>query len=220
MESAFELVAPVEYLKNNVQFSQNTKANFEKILNLQQIENGWFDFRDHQLSDIQFFINLNNQSEKSAKNFINTANKEFSDDLIFKENLDKNLFYHILLKANVGVALEDFTINQFSQIFPSLKLVTKVKKTIVSEDTNTIVIRLVGELEKGNLKKENIEKKYDEIYKPLLKFKVTEFTYIYRTTYTLDKKTGLLINGKTAISEKIKNNFECITRFEINQVEL
>ena len=65
-----------------------------------------------------------------------------------------------------------------------------------------------------------MKKQYDEIYKPMLKYSFTDYDYIYRITYTLSKSTGVLLDGKVLLDEKIKNNFECITQFDIKQVEL
>lgn len=61
---------------------------------------------------------------------------------------------------------------------------------------------------------------YDEIYKPMINYAFTEFEYIYRIRYTIDKKSGFLLEGKAILSEKIKNNYEILTEYNIKQVEL
>ena len=148
------------------------------------------------------------------------GNIEFSNESKFKEVLYKNLFYHIFLKANRGEKIENYTFSQVSQLFPNQEITVKVNKTIVFEDENTIVFRLVGNLQKDKISVEELKKQYDEIYKPMLKYSFTDYDYIYRITYTLDKNTGILLDGKVLLDEKIKNNFECITQFDIKQVEL
>ena len=54
----------------------------------------------------------------------------------------------------------------------------------------------------------------------MLKYSYTDYDYVYRITYTLDKKTGILLDGKALLIEKIKNNFENLTQFEVKQIEL
>ena len=218
--ASFELVKPIELLKTNIKFTQNTQAEFEKIINFKQIEQKWVEFRKNQLPNIEFFKQLKSQSEQSSNDFIRITNGEFSNETKFKEILTKNFFYHILLKANIGDELENYTLSQYSQLFPNQELIINTVKTKVSEDENTIVFRLVGELQKENLSEKELRKQYNEIYKPILKYSYTDFDYIYRITYTLDTKTGLLLDAKASLNEKIKNNFESITQFEINQVEI
>jgi hypothetical protein len=221
LEIAFQLVKPIElFIKNDIKFKQNNHGELEKILNFNQIKQNWVQFKTTTLPSIDFFKQLKKQSEQSSDDFIRTADEEFSNETKFKEILKKNLFYHIFLKSNIGCKLENYTFSQYSQLFPNQALTISVIKTKVSEDENTIVFKLVGELQKENLSEEELRKQYDEIYKPILKYSYTEYDYIYIITYTLDAKKGLLLGANALFSEKVKNNFESITQFEINQVEL
>ena len=220
LSHSFELVKPIELLKNDVIFTQNLKGDFEKILNQQQIEQKWETFRKTKITSIDFFNQLKNQNEKAANDFIRTLNREFSNGNVLKNTLNKNLFYHILLKSNIGAELQDYSFTQSSQIFPNQDLLILVKKNIVSEKDNILTIKLTGELQRDNISETELEKLYNEIYKPILKFSYTEFDFIYRITYSVNTENGLLLDGRASFSEKVKNNFECITQFEINQIEL
>ncbi len=221
LDASFELIKPVELLKNDIKFIQQDKeAQISNILNFSLIEKKWEKFKDEVLPNIDFYKELRKQSKESAEDFINSGNTEFSNESKFKEVLDKNLFYHVLLKANVGDNLEDYSFTQKSQLFPDQELKINVVKTKISENENTAMFKLTGELDRENISEQKLEEQYNEIYKPLLKYSYTEFDYIYRITYTIDTKTGFLIEGRVSLSEKIKNNFESITQFEIKQVEL
>ena len=220
LEVSFELVKPIEFIKNNIKFSQNDNAQIDKILNIRKIEKDWLYFRENKLPKINFYKQLKSQSKKAANDFITTGNIEFSNEKVFKNNLYKNLFYYILLKSNIGDNLKDYLFTQYSQIFPEQQLEVKVKKKKIAATENITKFKLVGELQKDKLSEENLIKQYNEIYQPLLKYAFTEFNYIYRIIYTLDNKTGLLLDAKASLNEKVKNNFETITQFELNQVEL
>lgn len=74
-------------------------------------------------------------------------------------------------------------------------------------------------LNTNNIPIEDLVKKYDEVYKPLLKFSFTEFNFIYNITYTIDSK-GVLTEASALVYEFIKNNFEIITQFKLNKVDL
>ncbi|MEN7551281.1 hypothetical protein AAG747_25410 [Rapidithrix thailandica] len=220
MEYAFQITEPLEFIRHNVKFTQNKKGEIIGILNLPNLHADWQNFRDQKLPEIEFYQKIKEQNPKAAEDIITTGNQEFSDEKKFQNAIHKNLFYHIFLKANVGEELEDFTIEQFSQLFPNQKLNTKVQKVKIKETASTIVLKLIGTLQRDSLSEEYLKQQYDEIYKPLIKYSYSEFNYIYRINYTVDAQTGLLLEANAAISEKIKNNYECLTQFQLKKVEL
>lgn len=220
MEIVFEVVKPVEFIRNNIKFLQNEKAEVTDVLNIKELNQNWENFKQDKLPKSEFFKKLKEQSAEAAEDFIKTGNNEFSKVSVLNEILNKNLFYHILLKVNLKDRLKDFSFTQFSQLFPHLELTTHVTKTKFSEDANTTVFKLLGTLQRDNLSEDDLRKQYDEIYKPMIKFAFTEFDYIYRITYTSDTKTGILLDATASLSERIKNNFETITQFQIKKVEL
>jgi len=58
------------------------------------------------------------------------------------------------------------------------------------------------------------------MYQPLIKFSYTEFDFVFRITYTVENKTGILKNANVSIKEYIKNNYEIITKFDLKEVNL
>ncbi|GAB2703771.1 hypothetical protein GCM10027037_32070 [Mucilaginibacter koreensis] len=220
MEVAFQIVEPVEFIRNNIKFVQNTAGEITDVLNLEQLRNDWIKFKTDRLPHIDFFKQLQTQNSKTTDDMLNTGDAEFASSESFKSIIDKNLFYHILLKANAGDALPDFTFNQLSQLFPGQYLDVDVEVKKVSENALTKAYVLTGHLNRHNISEEALKKQYDEIYKPLVKYNFTEFDYTYRITYTLDTATGILIDAYATMAEKIKNNYESITEFKIRRVEL
>jgi len=163
---------------------------------------------------------LSSQAPEQAADIIKTGNKEFLDDENLSLSLDKNLFNHIFFRAFRGDKLENYQIKQFSQLFPNIDLITDVVKSVVSDNNDHVTYRLVGTLNKKNLSDDTLKDMYDKIYKPTIKYSYTEFDFIYRITYTIDKKNNFLTEGKASLAEKIKNNFEVITEYNIKQVEV
>ena len=53
-----------------------------------------------------------------------------------------------------------------------------------------------------------------------MKKNYTEYDYIYRFTYVIENKTGLLLNANASLSEQVKNNYETITKFELKKIAL
>jgi len=219
-ESGFLFAQKLEKLKLPIRFNISDEAFIKEIFNYKEIENRWNKFRDYELQNTDIYQQLISQSPKQAEDIINTGNKEFLDQDNFIKMMDKNLFFHLFTKSFLGDQLQNYRLQQFSQIFPNVDLQTDVTKSIVREDENTATYRLVGALNRENISEEILKNMYDTIYKSSLKFNYTAFDFIYRITYTVDKETGLLQEGKVSIAEKIKNNFEVITEYNIKKVEL
>lgn len=220
MQEAFELIKQIELIRNQIIFTQDNLGKISKIHNLGTLENNWKRFLNKEVKNIPFFQELEKRSPDTIQDFIKNGNKEFSSNGELAEVLDKNLFYHILLKANLQDNLKEYILNQQSQIFPNIKLQIKVVKSIASEDDLSTTYRVVGTLNKEKLNEKELQKLYIEMYQPLIKFSYTEFDYIYRITYVIENKTGLLINASASLSEQVKNNYETITKFELKKIEL
>lgn len=220
MKVVFEAIQPVEFIRNDIKFSQNERGEVEQILNFSQLQRKWNIFRDKDLPNLEFYKRLKEQNEAAIKDMIQTGNKEFSKIENLINNIDKNLFYHVLLRANVGNDLADYTLRQGSQLFPNLELVTDVVKRKVSEDDKKVVYHLVGTLRRDSIDDKKLSAQYDKLYKPVIKYSYSEFDYIYRIVYTLNAETGILLDAQVSLSEKVKNNYETITQFTIEKVEL
>lgn len=220
LQASFDLVTPIEYIRNHAQLEISEDGGIHSVLNLLQLNQQWHTFKENQLPKIQFFQQLQSANPVASQDFVQKANKEFSDETTCIRLFDKNLFFHIFLRSLVGIHLKDFQITEFSQLFPHFPLTTKVQKTIVSENSETTTLRLVGVLELSPADYEKVKALYDEIYLPILKFSFSSFDQIYRITYTIDTKTGILLDARATLSERIKNNFETTTQFELQRIEL
>ena len=218
MNSVLEALKPVEFIRNDIQFSQSEDARIASILNFKQLQRRWKKFRDVELLEKEFYQKLKENSELAAKNFIQLHDIEFASVDNMKKVIDRNLFHHVLLRSNANAS--QYRWSQLSQLFPNMMLNIDVERHTVSEDELTTVYRLVGKLNRTNLDNKHLLSLYNEYYKPLLKFSYTEFDCIYRVVYTLDNETNMLIDAQFSMSEKIKNNYESITQFDIKTVEL
>ncbi|WP_419868491.1 LysM peptidoglycan-binding domain-containing protein [Chryseobacterium sp. CT-SW4] len=217
---AFSFSEKIERLKSPVLFEIGEEKIVNNILNRDKLEHKWKHFCENVLKTDSLYQQIAKNAPEQARDVIITGNKEFSSSENLSNMLDKNLFFHVFLRAIKGKNLNDYYIEQYSQLFPSLLLHIDVVKTTVSEDENFVTYRLVGTLDRNNISEVELQKMYDEIYKPIIKYNYTEFNYTYRIIYTIDKNTGLLSEGKVALSEKIKNNFEAITELIIRKVNL
>lgn len=216
----FEFSLELEKLRTPVKLRINPLGTVEEIYNSEQLLKNWEAFRDNGLENNPVYSLMLKQAPQQARDLVQTGDKEFSSMADFVRTLDKNLFFHIIFRAFMGNKLPDYGLSQISQVFPGIMHNILVTKSLVKEDDETEMYRLVGVYDRNDNSHETLEKMYDEIYKPMIKYGFTEFDFIYRIHYTIEKKSGLLTEGKAAISEKIKNNYEISTEYSIKRVEL
>ncbi len=221
LKEAFEFAQTLEeVIKRKIVFTQNLDGKFKKIINLPEIKSKWEELRDNELNNLALYKALREKAPKQADDIVNTGNKEFSSSQQLGETLNRNLFFHILLKANAGEKLKGYSASQYSQLFPNLELKYEVIKSEIEKNEATTTYQLKGVLNRENISDDNLKKMYDELYKPVIKYAYSEFDHIYNITYSIDNTTHLLVDAKALLCEKIKNNFEVITQFAIRSVEV
>lgn len=219
-KQGFEFSLELERLRTPVHIRVNASGTAGEVYNSEQLLENWKAFRDNQLKKNTVYNQMLSQSPEQARDLVATGDREFSSMTDFAETLDKNLFFHIILRSFLGSHLPDYELTQMSQIFPGITLNTHVTKSLVKEDDETEMYRLVGTYNRNNASDDVLAQMYDEIYKPMIKYGFTEFDFIYRIHYIIEKKSGLLTEGKAAISEKVKNNYEISTEYTVKRVEL
>lgn len=219
-KNGFEFSLKLEKLRTPITLKLSEEGKVEEIINMSEVLSRWEKFRDNDLSGDTTFGQMQTQAPNQAQDLISTGNKEFASQIAFCKTLDKNLFFHIAFKSLNNSALEEYEFEQMSQIFPNVNLRINVVKSLVTENEEIITFRFVGTLDKAALSLQELEKMYSEIYQPIIKYNFTEFDFIYRITFTINKATGFITEGRAAISEKIKNNYEITTEFSVKKVEL
>lgn len=218
-KEGFEFARKIEDIKKSVIIKQNNKGEVSHVINMGELHKKWKNLRDKELPADSLYKSLKEKAPKQALDIITTGDKEFASSQNVGTTLGKNLFFHILLRANVGEELQDYEVKQYSQLFPNLELTSHVVKSKVKEDDESITYRLVGTLDKTHLSEEELRQRYEELYKPMIKYNYTEFNYLYQITYSINKD-NLLLNAQGFLCEKIKNNFEVNTEFTLRKVEL
>lgn len=219
-KQGFEFSLELERLRTPVHVRINTSGTAGEIYNSAQLLENWKAFRDNGLRNNPVYGQMLSQAPDQARDLVATGDREFSSMDAFAATLDKNLFFHIMFRSFLGSHLPDYELAQRSQIFPGITLNTQVTKSLVKEDKETEMYRLVGTCNRNSVPDDVLAKMYDEIYKPMIRYGFTEFDFIYRIHYTIEKESGLLTEGKAAISEKIKNNYEISTEYTIKRAEL
>ncbi|QXP59336.1 hypothetical protein [Olleya sp. HaHaR_3_96] len=223
-EIALKAFSELEYLKENVKLNLNKEGKINSILNHSTIQNAWNTFKTDILPNEDFFIELKKVNKAAAQDIIDNGDIEFGKEKNLIKTYDKNLFYHILLdsylldlkKENNSEKVLKFS----SQIFQKIDVEVLITESVISEDENFIHKRRVGAPMLDKLNVNELRRQYDLFYKPMIEYNYTEYNYIYRLSYKIDKKTGFITEAKAVFSEQIKNNYEFLTEFNMKQVAL
>ena len=222
-EIAMDAFRDLEYWKENISLQLNENGKIKQILNLNNLSDSWIKFKTKVLPDTDFFQELKKANKNAAKDIIDNGDIEFKNEKNLIKTLDKNVFYNILLDSyliDLDHKTKITTLTFISQIFQKVKVKLEISETTIKEDNDFIYKRKVGTLIRDTLDNEELIRQYNLFYKPMIQYNFTEYNYIYRQSYRIDKKTGYITEGKAVFSEQIKNNYEFITEFTLKQVKI
>ncbi|GAA3518715.1 hypothetical protein GCM10022393_36030 [Aquimarina addita] len=220
---AMDSFRDLEFVKENVLLKLDTNGKIQSIQNLEAIQDAWTSFRKDVLQYSDFFVELKKVNEQAAQDIIDSGNAEFGKEENLIKTYDKNLFYHLILDTylvDISNVAEHKKIKFLSQIFQNIEVEVDIVETTVSEDDDFIHRRKVGTLQREKLDRDELIRQYDQFYKPMVEYNFTEYEYMYRLSYVIDKKTGFISEGRAVFSEKVKNNYEFTTEFNLKQVQL
>jgi len=220
-EIALDTFEELEYVKENAVFELNKKGKINNILNHDSIYNSWNEFKTETLPTTEFFRELKKVNTDAAQDILDNGDVEFKSEKNLIKTYDKNLFFHLLFDdylIDPEKKADNKKMTFKSQIFKDIDIDIEVTETVVKEDEDFIHKRKVGKFLSENLSEKELIRQYDLFYKPMVKYNYTEYDYIYRISYLIDKKTGYIKEGKAVLSEKIKNNYEFVSNYNIKQV--
>lgn len=222
-EVAMDAFKDLEYSKENISLRLNDKGKVNRILNLGDLSDSWLNFKTKVLPETDFFQELKRVNREAANDIIENGDIEFKNEKNLIKTLDKNVFYNMLLDNYLIDLYREPKINTvkfISQIFQKIKVKLEISETTIKEDEDFIYRRKVGTLLRDDLDKEEMIRQYDLFYKPMIQYNFTEYDYIFRQSYCVNKKTGYIVEGKAVFSEQIKNNYEFTTEFNLKQVKV
>ncbi|WP_268223192.1 hypothetical protein [Sinomicrobium oceani] len=219
---AFELpleeMKPLEYSKENVSFEISDTGTISSIQNFRELQERWSAFRK-KFTNTFFYQDIKKVNEKAADDILKTGDKEFSTIAELLRSYEKNMFYHILFKDYRPSNKSD-SLTFMSQIFNDQKLNIPIVNSKASDKDGILIYRSVGSPDLKKMNKDEMIRQYDRIYKPVIKYNFTEYNYEYRIRRYVNKKDGIITSAKAVMIERIKNNYELISQFDLKQVAL
>ena len=219
VEDSFQVVVPIEYIRNNILFTLNSDGAIIDINNIEDIKSEWDKFKTKDLPKIDFYKKVIKQNISVASDMEKTGDLEYSNVSNLSKILDQNLFHHIFTRSHAGENVKNYNLNYQSTLFPGQKINIEVAVDTF-RNGKAANYRLSGTLDKKNISTDKLKEEYDKLYKPLLKYNYTEFDFVYDIDYCIDNNEKILDTARATLEEKIKNNYESKTLFTIKKVEL
>lgn len=212
---AIDAVKDIEYLKENVAVKLSKNNELEKVLNFEQIKDKWI-YAKEQLKSTKFFKEIEQQDKKNAQNILDTGDKEFLNEDNLRETYNKGLFFLILFSNYTS----NSSIKFLSQLFSNIEIEIDLEHTIMEETDNYKLIETNGKLKQNKENQEEFSRLYDLYYRPVIKYKFSEYFYKYKVTRKICKERQIVFDATAILQEGIKNNYVIMTQFNLKEVEL
>lgn len=220
LKEAISATELLEYDKENVSMSLNEDKTIRDILNFEEIQHKWNEFKP-QLIETSFYKSLLQHNIQAAEDFLKGGDMEFGSEENLLKTYDKSFFFHTLFNDyNPWVNREKKQTLKFtSQIFVNIPIELELTHGIVEENDQMAEIRTVGKLIQEKLNNNVLEEQYNKFYKPMIEYNFTEYNYQYVIRRILDKKTGLIVSAKANLLEEVKYNYQFITQFDLKKID-
>jgi hypothetical protein len=224
LNQSFEFISKTEFIKNNVTFSISPgNGRIEKILNKEQINKAWIKFRDEEFDKIGFIQKLRLTNFEAVNELKDLGDKQFSPSYsLAEEEYRRNLFYLICFDKFLVEPVEEMKAEEFpfmSTIVPPIVVPVEFVYTKISEQLDIISISKVGTLKVTPTQIEEIEKKYNDILKPKIKYSFTEYILEFTINVEYNTKQQLVSNASLILTEQIADNIENICEFNLKRLQ-
>ncbi len=221
---SFEFISKTEFIKNNVIFTISDKnGRVDKILNLAKINEQWQTFKNTEFDKSKFIIKLLLTNPKAVDELKELGDKQFSLDYhLAVEEYRRNLFYFICFDSFLVEPIEQIQTVEFpfmSTIVPPIVVPVVFNYKQIPLNNDIIKISKVGSLKLDDALVTEIEKKYDEMHKPSIKYGFTEYKLEFTVDIEYNIKSKLVENANLYLTEQIADNIENTCEFTVKQLK-
>lgn len=221
---SFEFISKTEFIKNNVLCSlSESNGRVQEVLNKNEIQSEWKKFRDEDFEKSKFIQKLQQTNTKAVEDLKGLGDKQFSVDYkLAEEEYRRNLFYFccfdsFLVKKTENILPEDFPF--MSTIVPPVIVPIEFRYDKISEENGILKLRKVGTVKLNPELVSEIEKKYDEIHKPNIKYSFTEYKLEFRTRIEYNTEEKIIETADVFIMEQIADNIDNTCEFHLKKLE-
>ena len=222
LNKVFDFITKTESIRQDISFSYGENGKIIRILNKEEQAEKWRAFKNSREFQTEFIESMRDNNEKALEEIIKSGDRQFSLSYDSEEEYRRELFYSILFdwqltsNDNTSVQQEDFLFR--SILLPEVIVPMDFRCDILKEESDITKLRKVGSAKLNDELLEDIIKKYDQYYKPQIKYSFTEYKLEFRQTYEIDTVTRLVTDAKLIWVESIKDNVESFCQFTLRKL--
>lgn len=221
---SFEFISKTEFIKNNVTFDiSKDNGRVEKVLNKAQINSNWVNFRKTEFEESEFIKRLKQTNPNAVEELKGLGNKQFSPNYdLAEEEYRRNLFYFCCFDEFIVKSFEEIKPENFlfmSTIVPPVIVPIEFRYDKISEKDGILKLRKVGTLKLNPQLVEEVEKKYNEMHKPNIKYGFTEYKLEFRTRIEYNLEEKIVETADVFIMEQIADNVANTCEFHLKRLQ-
>ncbi|MBC9797723.1 hypothetical protein [Sinomicrobium weinanense] len=222
LNKVFDFVTQTEFIRHDVAFTYGADGSISEILNKEEQAEKWRAFKNSKAFRTEFITSMQDTNEKGLEEIIKSGDRQFSLSHNSEEELRRELFYTILFDWQL-TSDDNTTVQQKEFLFRSILLPGTIvpmnfRCDILKAETDLLKLRKVGSAKADDELMANIVKKYDQYYKPQIKYNFTEYKLEFRQTYEVNPATRLVNEAKLIWNEAIKDNAESLCEFKMRKL--
>lgn len=219
-QGALGLMDDIETVYSNIKAVVNPmNGRIHNIRNHKKILSDWEDYK-YTLLDKYAFLREEN-AKKALKVFINNIEDYLLVESKFVRQLYSKMFFFVFFDKYL-VSQEKylpFEQNYYSYLFDNKQQTLNIKQQITGEEPEVVKVNRLGSLAFKSGEQSEIEKIYNEKYKPTIGYSFSEYNISYAMDYLLNTKINCLENASLAITEEINNNIELTITYKLRKIK-
>lgn len=168
-----------------------------------------------------FIESLKKNNPKAVDELIAMGDTQFSENTSNEEEYWRNFFYFSCFDQYLYSTdkFETIDLNFVSTVLPPLILPLKIRYDVIEEKNGILTVRKIAEANISESLQKKLKDKYNELHKNIVKYEITEYKIIFRSTVEIDRSTGLVMSGKIVLKEEVSDNVENECIYTIKKLE-
>lgn len=218
---AIKLVEGLEKIKSNVVLSIDKKTGkMERILNIKDLMDNWENYKkklNHKYSFLR-----DKKSVEGFVNFMNIADKQISEKNALLAELNMKMpfavFFDKYLISDVNLD-EPYSMDFNSALFDKVGFPLEIKQKIEKESLDEVLLSRKGIMPKKLYCIDNIEKIYNEKYKPAVQYSFSTYNLDYSAILLLNATEKIIKEAVVNIIEEVSNNVNLNINFTMRMIK-
>ena len=222
MSEAVNLLSEIDMVKCDFvcKVDPNT-GHIEDIITHQELISRWNKLKEDLALRYDFLRTP--EIRQKVEDFIKIVDSQITDMPSLLQDLKTKVFFDLFFDRYLVVnepGTDSYSRNFYSQLFDGLPVDLDFKQECLSESPDTITIKKEGKVQEKTLNKEQIAALYDAKYKPMIRYKFSDYNYEYQESCIINTTRDCLLDyADVLIREEVRNNIELITDYKLRRIE-